>query len=76
MPSAERRPAHALEDSQRRERLTFTLQQMRSLHRGVLVLRIWRGLTLRGDLCGHGGAEVDSADASKMAKVGERRGAS
>jgi len=45
MPSSERLPAHALEDTERRERLSLKLQQMRPPHRAVLVLRDLEGLS-------------------------------
>ncbi len=45
MPSSERLPAHALEDTERRDRLSAKLQQMRPPHRTVLVLRDLEGLS-------------------------------
>lgn len=45
MPSSSRTPAHALEDSERRERLTLKLQQIRQAHRTVIVLRDLEGLS-------------------------------
>ena len=43
--SSDRTPAHALEDTERRERLTLKLQQLRQAHRTVLVLRDLEGLS-------------------------------
>jgi len=45
VPSSVRTPAHALEDTERRERLTLKLRQMRLAHRTVLVLRDLEGLS-------------------------------
>ncbi len=45
MASSERLPARALEDTERRERLSSKLQQMRQSHRTVLVLRDLEGLS-------------------------------
>ncbi len=45
VPSSVRTPAHALEDMERRERLTLKLRQMRHAHRTVLVLRDLEGLS-------------------------------
>ncbi len=45
VPSSARTPAHALEDTERRERLTLKLRQMRQAHRTVLVLRDLEGLS-------------------------------
>ncbi len=43
-PASERRPAAALEDSERRERLELKLRDLRAEHRAVLVLRDLEGL--------------------------------
>lgn len=45
VPSSGRTPAHTLEDTERRERLTLKLQQLRQAHRTVLVLRDLEGLS-------------------------------